>query len=108
MEDVGLDATRFRGVCDKVFDHYIREAAKKYAPLELATAGGDTWIISFDETKTAILHGVELMRLCASAAFEHGLAYLKPSLTVALGRPKSADGRILNNQTTAVFWVHGT
>jgi hypothetical protein len=103
MEYMDLDATRFRGVCEKVFDFYISEASRIAQPIDVATAGGDTWVLAFDSVDAATHHGIELMRLCASAVFDHGLAYLKPSLTLAAGRPKSVDRRIVDDQSIAAY-----
>jgi hypothetical protein len=105
MQFVGVTPERVRSAGIQIVNGVI-DAAKRSAPfLSSMHLGGDTWFFTFEDVASALDFSRALLSAMLSLANDQGIFYLKPSLALTIGKPKTSDGRFLDDESIAAYKV---
>lgn len=110
VEHLGISPARIRA---SVID-IVKKAVLACAPSDdfanRMHLGGDTWYWTSSTTQEAYQFGLRLIRYLFRLSNEGGLYYLKPSMAIGFGEPKSQGERFLDDDSIRSYFVsdHGS
>lgn len=105
MDEISLNAERIRAASIDIINETITETKKVESYLSVEKIGGDTWFFKFRELEDAIKYGCLLLKNFMGLANEKGVYYLKPSIAVNIGEPRTSEGNFLDDMSITTYGI---
>jgi hypothetical protein len=105
MKHIGIESARVRASIVKTVRISIDTAKALQQCNEWYYLGGDTWFFVFDNLKEGIGFSSLLMGLLLESVTKKGLFYIKPSITINMGKLEIQNGRFLDNCSILAYRV---